>query len=965
MSAAERDPDEPLRCFLVEAVAALTSLTSAPEGLVGGQEAMVEPLLAAVHRLKGAAALHGFPELVKLVGLAEEALQRASGVSDDVCGRTDEFLGELITGLRMVVDGIGATGQEDAEAIARISVRASEMPPRAASEPPVLPSTSDEVAAPVPASAPTIRSETRRFQSTRDDPPEYFNVEASEHLDTIATALIALEQRGRSDEELATLFRAVHTLKGAAYVIGFGTLGDVAHQLEEVLSAVREAQIGLTPPVIEALFAGVSALRALLAADEGPTEKSLDTFARAMALLGSPTGTSQPPLLEPTRPRVPAVPVTRPPASPAPSGSVPIGASAPSLGRLGIRVTPERLDALMNLTAELVITRNRLDRHLLRFAHLAELQSASLARIGSVAKDIGRERQNGRPPQGARLDGAHDLLIDGVAGPVAELEIDRDEHLDVLSRRLTEIAADLSEVQSAFATAVRMVLADAASLQRLTGRLRGEITRARMIPIGTLFGRFGPLVREAARAAGKDVRLQVSGESVAVDTAIIEQISDPLLHLVQNAIAHGLESKEERCTRGKSPHGTVRLSAHHQAGFICFEVDDDGRGIDVARLKAQAVQQGFLDAAVAARLADFEALDLIFLPGLSTAPLVTMVAGRGVGMDVVRTNVARLNGQVTVETEAGAGTRFTLKLPLTVASSEVLLVRVGSEILGIPLRAVQRVLTVGPETIESLDGIERLRVGEELVEAVRLERVLDLSPAKATPELSVVVLRARGRAWAVLVTELLGQEDSVIKPLGSFLEGVGPWAGAMISAEGRIILLVDPARLVEHREADFRAMATGTASALAEEPSLAVASPSREARRLLLVDDSISVRKVVGHMLEKAGFQVVTASDGAEALERLSEVSFHAVITDLEMPRLNGFQLIQDLRRRPATRDIPVVVLTTRAGAQHLNLARWLGVEHYLSKPVDEAVFVRLIDSLASSAVAGAPRGAAETVGTP
>src|SRR5262249_24188643 len=350
-------------------------------------------------------------------------------------------------------------------------------------------------------------------------------------------------------------------------------------------------------------------------------------------------------------------------------------------------------------------------------------------------------------------------------------------------------------------------------------------------------------------------------------------------------------------------------------------------------------------------------------PGLSTAPLVTTMAGRGVGMDVVWTNVARLNGQVLVETEPGAGTRFTLKLPLTVASSEILLVRVGTEILGLPLKAVQRVLTIRPETIEAVDGVERVRVGNEHLEVIRLDRALDLSSEKAAAELGVVVLRARGRPWAVLVSELLGQEDSVIKPLGPLLDEGGPWGGVMISAEGRVILLLDPGRLVEPCEGGVRGLLPGTTHApAAVAPTTAL--DARPARRLLLVDDSISVRHVVGHMLERAGFQVVTASDGVEAVEQLDELAFHAVITDLEMPRLNGFQLIQALRRRPTTRDIPVVVLTTRAGAQHLNLARWLGLAHYLSKPVDEAVFVRLVDSLVSPAAVEASVGSAEPDGS-
>ena len=409
---AERDPDERVRSFLAEAWPALTTLESARGYVSGRPEATVAPLVAAVYRLKRAAALHGFPDLAKLADLSDETLQCTSGMSDEVRDRTGEMLGELVTGLRRVVEGISATGQEDVEAIARLSVRVSGLLPGVSSKLAALEPVSAEVAAGVTARAPAIHSETRGSQTTCDTLPDYFRIEASEHLDTIATALLALEQRGRSDEELATLFRAVHTLKGAAYVIGSSKLGDRAHQFEEVLAAVRETRIALTPPVMEALFAGVDALRALLAGGDGPTAGSLAAFAQAVALLGPTAGISRPPLRDLSRPRVSALGLPRPSALPEPSESVPASANVPSLGRLGIRVTPERLDSLMHLTAELVITRNRLDRDLLRFEHLAELQSASLARIGTVAKEIDRERHNGRPPRGVRVDGAHDLRID-------------------------------------------------------------------------------------------------------------------------------------------------------------------------------------------------------------------------------------------------------------------------------------------------------------------------------------------------------------------------------------------------------------------------------------------------------------------------------------------------------------------------------------------------------------------------
>src|SRR5262249_54502132 len=234
--------------------------------------------------------------------------------------------------------------------------------------------------------------------------------------------------------------------------------------------------------------------------------------------------------------------------------------------------------------------------------------------------------------------------------------------------------------------------------------LKTEITRARMVPVGRLFGRFGRQVREAARVAGKAVGLQVSGETVEMDSGIIEAIADPLLHLVQNAITHGIEPEDERQARGKPPQGTVHLRAAHRGGFVYIEVEDDGRGIDAERVKAAAVRLGYLAGEAAAELKPHEALNLIFLPGFSTAPVVTTASGRGVGMDVVRTNVSRLGGEIDVATQPGSGTCFTLRLPLTVVISDALLVRSGGETLAIPVSAVRLVVTVRPEAIRAAGG---------------------------------------------------------------------------------------------------------------------------------------------------------------------------------------------------------------------------------------------------------------------
>jgi chemosensory pili system protein ChpA (sensor histidine kinase/response regulator) len=475
------------------------------------------------------------------------------------------------------------------------------------------------------------------------------------------------------------------------------------------------------------------------------------------------------------------------------------------------------------------------------------------------------------------------------------------------------------------------------------------------VPIGTLYTRFVRQGQEAARRAGKSVRIETRGESVELDAGIIEQIVDPLLHLVQNAVVHGLESRDEREARGKPVAGTVTLSASHRGAFVVVEVADDGQGIDTARLREQAVAQGFVRAEVADALTEREALDLIFLPGFSTATQVTPAAGRGVGMDIVRTNIGRLNGEIDVDTLVGAGTRFTLRLPLTVLVTEALLVRVGPALLAVPLNAVHVIATLGSQARRQEPDGETALVEGRWLPLVRLDRALGL-PAPAMEGQPSLVLRGGAGLFVCPVTEVVHKEEVVVKPLGAFLDGIGPWAGATVSPDGRVTVLLDPVRLGElalHPPPDR------AEQALAPPPAVEVhqAEVGREGPhqglaalrkgKVLLVDDSISVRTFVGQMLEKAGFEVITAGDGAEALARLDEREFAVMVTDLEMPRLNGYELLEEVRRRPATRALPIVVLTTRAGVKHESLARRLGISHYLTKPVTEDVFVPVVESLA------------------
>ncbi len=956
-----------LGIFLMEAWDTLGALE---EGLTrlsdpgAPTEATLAPLLVLTHRLKGAAGLHGFPGVSELAAAAESLLDAAPAAAPADWAQTARFLGEMTALLKELLDGITATGVENADRIAAFLARrplgraasAASVPPPP--RVPDRPSAVNDMAAPAGApagagaTAERFGRELERFFSDAGDILTYFAPEATEHLEIMTAALLALEREGRSEEHLGAVLRAAHTLKGAAYTVGCVPVGDVAHQLEDLLVAVRERRLAFTPAVVETMLAGVDALKLVLqraGAASADVEEGLEHIIDDVrALMSSPdttpaaVGEPAAAALAPAAPALERAPLFGPSvgARPWPPPLRPVHERAPEEGGPSIRVNLDRLDSLMNLVGELMIARSRLELRLTELDRVGDQLLFSRSRMARALRDFEGKHHDPRLPtrRADRIAPLDELF--------AELEFDRYDDFNILARSLGEVSADVGEVKAQHAALVRAIKDDVAQIQRLTVALRKEVTRSRMVPIGRLFPRFARQVKEAARAAGKTVAFEVHGGSVEVDNTTVEQMADSLLHLVQNAISHGIEPEDERVAGGKPAQGTVALRAHQHGGFIVVEIEDDGRGMDPELLTRQAVERGLLGPDEAQALTRPEALNLVFVPGFSTVSLVTRASGRGVGLDVVRTNVTRLNGEIEVDTEAAVRTRFTIKLPLTLAIADALLVRVGSEVLAVPLTTVGVMRLLGPADVQRSGDREVAIIDGQSVDLFRLGRVLGLAEPEPTARIPVVVLRSGGKPFAIAVDELLGKEEIVIKSLGGFLEGVGPWAGATISGEGRVILLLDPSRLLElaRRRAVTRVPEL-------EAGGLPATARREEAwRRVLLVDDSISVRRFVGQMLEKAGFQVFTAVDGQDALERLTEISVEVIVTDLEMPRVNGYALIEDLRRRPGTREVPIVVLTTRAGEKHQDLARRLGIEHYVTKPVDEQVFVALIDSIASPA---------------
>ncbi len=689
--------------FLMEAWDTLASLEDGVTRLASGTEPAWDDLFVVSHRLKGAASLHGFPRVASLADTMEQALRPLVAAPATARAAAAADLDRTMNALKSALESIERNPESETAAPVAPPVAPEIVPAAAVVEPDPSPSLTQD----------PLRHELMRFFAGSDEIVGYFVPEAAEHLETMTASLLSLADSSGKDPSVAALFRAVHTLKGAAYVVGCTPMGAVAHAVEDLLVAVRagragrharrarrgarrrgsgqaharprrRARAGLHPgrrP--RARAPGTPAGRNASAVGGRAHRRAVRAAGAAGAGAARGAGGSD------------ACPRAVGDASATPSAQPP----APSrVGRQTIRVALDRLDALMDLVGELVIARSALERRLGEIDRLGEVLFASRARLGQAVADIEHRSLEARLPSRRGRGAAEDehARPRSVAELFAELEFDRYDDLTLFARSVAEIASDIAEVHTELASLGRSVREDVGLVHRLTGEVRAGLGRARLVPIGSLYTRFTRQGQEAARAASKSVRIETSGESVELDASVIEQIVDPLLHLAQNAVAHGIENAEERQATGKPAGGVVSLTASHRGAFVVVEVADDGRGIDVVRLRQRAVAQGFVTAEVAAALSDKDALELIFRPGFSTAAEVTTTAGRGVGMDIVRTNVGRLNGEVEVWTELGVGTRFSLRLPLTVLVTEALLVRAAGEALAVPVNAVHVIATLDP-----------------------------------------------------------------------------------------------------------------------------------------------------------------------------------------------------------------------------------------------------------------------------
>jgi chemosensory pili system protein ChpA (sensor histidine kinase/response regulator) len=936
----------------------------------------LERLYIAAHTLSGTSASYGFPRFSEIAGKLAHVFQYAlnATLGEDLHGPLTEFLSDGISVLETDLLEISDTGEEAVEDIAAFKERYRFAFP---AEPSRLNYGQERITEQAiehhAAEAHEEESTGSYFDAlpSDDEVPEeileFFQPEAEEHLQVVSDCLISLEGNN-NPEEINRLFRAIHTVKGSAAQVGLKRLGAIAHRVEDLIGRLRDAEIDPSAAVVDLCLASVDVLKKTLHrqwADESEMRAEVDSLLGRIAEFAPPE-----------EEELEAVPSASEETSAAPDHS---NAQAPAMTRKpgkhvaanaakSVRIALERLDRMMNTVGELVINRTRMVGRVAELEKLVDTLGFSKERLHGKVSEF-QEKYEFNRISSARNAGPWNpattpqRLSSAAAGETSfwsdfsELEMDRYDDFNILSRSMAEISADVNEVLTQLEGFIGRVEGDIDEFTKLAHHLQDEFTAARMVPIGTLYSRLSRAVRDAATSAGKQVELDLTGSETELDNNIIQQISDPLVHLVRNSVAHGIEPAEVRRAAGKSEAGKVSLRAYHRGNHIYIEVEDDGGGIDYDRVKLSAIERGLVSPETADRLTDRDFREMLFHPGFSTAPAKTELAGRGVGLDVVRANLTALNGEIDIQSTRGQGTKFTLKVPLTLIISPALFVRCGGTSFALPLAVVEEIRRLRADEIEDVGGKLLTKVRDIVTEVVRLDSYLGLPPLEPiNGYFHMVVANTGNRQIGLVVEEVLGKDEIVIKNLGEYLRRVKLFPGTTIAPDGSLILLIDLNRMVATEPNERRTLqATPTAARIFAPGSAAVARGTIPAeaidrvereRVIVVADDSISVRKFVGRMLEKNGYRVKLAADGLEAAELVAQHGCHLVITDLEMPRMTGYELMVQLRQSPATRRIPVMVVTSRAGAKHRDRAIKEGATAFLTKPVQEDQLLAAVEQL-------------------
>ncbi|MBI5278473.1 MAG: Hpt domain-containing protein [Burkholderiales bacterium] len=781
-----------------------------------------------------------------------------------------------------------------------------------------------------------------------------FEEEAIELMPNLGGALRQWAARPDNRSARDQSLRALHTLKGSARLAGALRLGEMAHRLESEIEFLGADNVN--PADIDDLLQRFDAMQARFDVLRGQRSTAEEE--------GAPV--EVPPQLAEAAPEEPANEAVMARASEeaaaAPKARSALMAPttlsvAPTRATAShaVRVRSQLLDRLVNQAGEVMITRSRLEEELRQLRSSLDDLTGNLDRLRSQLREIELQAET---QMQSRLAQAKDS-----AAGFDPLEFDRFTRVQELTRLMAESVNDVATVQRNIQRVVESTEDDLIAQARQTRELQRDLLRTRMVEFEGISDRLYRVVRQAAKEEGKQVKLDIVGGSIEMDRGVLDRMTPAFEHLLRNCVAHGIEPPAVRTAGGKEAAGSIAIHLLQEGNDVSVQFIDDGAGLDVERIREKALAQGLIGPGQ--QISDAEAANLIFLPGFSTATVVTAIAGRGIGMDVVRSEVNALGGRIETTTQRGKGSSFKLVLPLTTAVTQVVMVRTGSLSVGVPANLIEIVRRATTKEVEQAYATGVYPFAGENLPFFWSGALLQSSARSHEPvgkTLPVVIFRSAAQRVAVHVDEVLGNQEVVVKNLGPQLSRLPGLAGMTVLASGAVVLIYNPVALAQVYGEQAKVLsaekaqgetveeaAAGGAAALAAAVQAPPAIPL-----VLVVDDSITVRRVTQRLLQREGYRVALAADGLQALERLAEEKPAVVLSDIEMPRMDGFDLARNIRNDKALTDLPIIMITSRIAEKHREHAKELGVNHYLGKPYSEEELLSLVKHYSTVAAAAA-----------
>jgi len=925
--------------------------------------------VALAHSLSGSSATVGFFALSEMARALEQALQHvqlhAQGIpehakvfieaAEDIRRLLHQFAaGFLKEPDRALIDALKAILEIEFPAVAEEggdslysepTVEVVEEAEPVTPESPVIPNAAAETA--MPDSGLTVAAASTADVDYEGDDIDVLDVldvdlfpifeeEALELLPQLGGALRQWTTRPDNLGARNEVLRVLHTLKGSARLAGAMHLGEMAHRME---SAIEQLGLeSLQTSQLEPLLARFDAIQAHLDRLRATPEQALSLpeagpdAEEALASVALSEGVSAG--VEPMAVSATVIPMVTP--------LVPLR----HVSNQTVRVRSQLLDRMVNQAGEVMITRSRLEARLGQLrGSLGEL-TGNLDRLRHQLRDI--ELQSESQMQ-SRLAQAKDS-----AQGFDPLEFDRFTRVQELTRMMAESVHDVATVQRNLQRTVEGTEDDLIAQARQARELQRDLLRTRMVEFEGIAERLYGVVRQASKDAGRPVKLDIKGGSLDMDRGVLDRMAPTFEHLLRNAVAHGIEAPELRLEAGKPAAGTITISLQQQSNDVTVEISDDGAGLDLDGIREKARAEGLV--AEDASLTDAEAANLIFTPGFTTASQVTELSGRGIGMDVVRSEVNALGGRIETSTERGQGTKFKLVLPLTTAVTQVVMLRMGELVVGVPANLVEMVRRVPVADLERAYQDNVFEFSGEKVSFFWAGALLQASTHSSetkTKTLPIAIFRSAGQRIAMHVDEVLGNQEVVVKNLGPQLSRLPGLVGMSVLASGAVVLIYNPVALASVYGEQARQLklyagqavgqTVGVSSSSTATPLSSLMAGVSQSPLVLVVDDSITVRRVTQRLLKREGFRVALAADGLQALERLQEEKPAVVLSDIEMPRMDGFDLVRNIRGDAKLRDLPIIMITSRIAEKHREHARELGVDHYLGKPYSEDELIGLV----------------------